>query len=137
MSSTHKSKIAHRLPELSLGAFTWPDLIELRRLLQELRRHHPPADPEATPIRIGIEDRYGDLVHVVETTRLTEAVKVFELLSDFGLVPGHGRCRASDGRTLVRTYRWPSAQPLAPALMAPAGAGAQRAGSATTSLVGP
>jgi hypothetical protein len=132
MSSTHKSKIALRVPELSLGTIRWPDCIELRRRLLELQRRQPPADPEARPIRIGIEDGYGDLVHVVETTRLTEAVKVFELLSDSGLVPSHGRCRTSDGRTLTRTYRWPDAHDLASTAMAPGVA--QRTGSTVPSL---
>lgn len=132
MSSTHKSRIALRVPELSLGTIDWPGCVELRRRLLELQRRQPPADPEARPIRIGIEDGYGDLVHVVETTRLTEAVKVFELLSDVGLVPSHGRCRASDGRTLTRTYRWPDAQGPASAAMAPGAA--QRAGRTVPSL---
>lgn len=128
MSSTHKSRIALRVPELSLGTIDWPGCVELRRRLLELQRRQPPADPEARPLRIGIEDAYGDLVHVVETTRLTEAVKVFELLCDSGLVPSHGRCRTSDGRTLTRTYRWPDAQNLASPAMAPGAA--QRAGGA-------
>lgn len=122
MSSTHKSRIALRVPELSPGTISWPGCIDLRRRLLELQRRQPPPDPEVKPIRIGIEDGYGDLVHVVETTRLTEAVKVFELLSDAGLVPSQGRCRTSDGRTLTRTYRWPDAQDLASAARAPAGA---------------
>ncbi len=92
-----------------------------------LQERQPPADPGARPILIGIEDGYGDLVHVVETTRLIEAVRVFELLSDYGLVPGHGRCRASDGRTLMRTYRRPGGRDLAPAAVA--AAGMQRTGS--------
>lgn len=133
MSSTQKSKIAMRMPALSLGAIAWPDCVELRQRLQALQRRQPPADPDATPIRIGIEDAYGDLVQVVETTRLTEAVRVFELLSDAGLVPGQGRCRASDGRTLVRTYRWPGLQDLASNSMAPAVA--HRAGGAAAILI--
>ena len=110
MSSTHQSKFTSRAPELSLGAFDWPESIALRQRLQELHRRQPPDDPAAAPIRIGIEDPYGDLAHVVETTRLTEAVRVFEILADFGLVPGHGRCRATDGRTLMCTYRQPARQ---------------------------
>ncbi len=133
MSSTHKSRITLRVPELSLGTISWPECMELRRSLLELQRRQPPADPEARPIRIGIEDGYGDLVHVVETTRLTEAVKVFELLSDAGLVPSHGRCRTSDGRALTRTYRWPDAQDLASAAMAPGAA--QRTGGTVPGLV--
>jgi hypothetical protein len=105
MSSTQKSKFVPRVPELLAGEITWPECIELRERLHDIHRRQPPGDPEAKPIRIGIEDPYGDLAHVVETTRLTEAVKVFETLADYGLVPGHGRCRTSDGRTLVRTYR--------------------------------
>lgn len=105
MSRTEKHKTFHRVPELSLVEIDWPDDPALRRRLHELQRHHLPDTPEAQPLRIGVEDAYGDLAHVIETTRLTEAVKVFEALADFGLVPGHGRCRASDGRTLVRTYR--------------------------------
>lgn len=134
MSSTHKSRFAFRVPELSLGRMAWPDCIELQRRLMALQERQPPADPEIPPIRIGIEDRYGDLVHVVETTRLTEAVKVFELLSDHGLVPGHGRCRASDGRTLMRTYRWPDARDCAAAAMA--STGTPRAGSTVPGAAG-
>ncbi|NML18027.1 hypothetical protein [Azohydromonas caseinilytica] len=114
MSSTHKSNSMNRVPGLSLGKFKSPDAVELCQRLQALHCHQPPEDPEAAFIRIGIEDPYGDLVHVVETTRLTEAVKVFETLADFGLVPGHGRCRAADGRTLVRTYRQPVRQAALP-----------------------
>ncbi|WP_029001437.1 hypothetical protein [Azohydromonas australica] len=132
MSSTQKSRIALRVPELSLGTINWPGCIELRLRLLEIQRRQPPADPEAKPIRIGIEDAYGDLVHVVETTRLTEAVKVFELLSDAGLVPSHGRCRTSDGRTLTRTYRWPDAQD--PASAARASSATQCTGSSELGL---
>jgi hypothetical protein len=105
MSSTDKHKPFHRVPQLSFVEIDWPDGPELRRRLHDLQRHHLPETPGAQPLRIGVEDACGDLAHVIETTRLTEAVKVFETLADFGLVPGHGRCRASDGRTLVRTYR--------------------------------
>lgn len=105
MTLTLKDRTASRLPELSLGEIELPRSIELRHRLLDLQRRQPPANPDVPPIRIGIEDAYGDVAHVVETTRLTEAVKVFEVLADFGLQPGHGRCRTSDGRTLVRTYR--------------------------------
>lgn len=107
MSSTHNSKTLFRLPALSASEITLPVCAELRRRLSRLRLSQLPAQPGTQPMRIGIEDPYGDLAHVVETTRLTEAVMVFETLADFGLVPGHGRCRASDGRLLVRTYRQP------------------------------
>lgn len=107
MSSTHNFKSLARVPELSLSEITLPDCAELRRRLSRLRLRQAPTQPDAQPMRIGIEDPYGDLAHVVETTSLTEAVRVFETLADFGLVPGHGRCRSSDGRLLVRTYRQP------------------------------
>jgi hypothetical protein len=100
-----KSKPSSRFPQLPLGAAVLPECSELHRRLHDLHLHQPAADPQATPMRIGIEDAHGELAFVVETTRLTEAVKVFETLSEFGLVPGHGRCTASDGRMLVRTYR--------------------------------
>lgn len=108
MSSTHKSKSVLRIPEPSLGKITLPDCAELCRRLSRLRLRRPAAEPGAQPIRIGTEDPYGDLTHVVQSTRLTEAVKVFETLADFGLVPGHGRSRACDARSRVRTYRQPS-----------------------------
>jgi hypothetical protein len=93
------------VPELPFAEIDPPECMELRRRLQDVHRCQPPPDPQAVPLRIGIEDACGSLAHVVETTRLTEAVKVFETLADFGWVPGHGRCRSSDGRSLVRTYR--------------------------------
>lgn len=96
------------MPELSLGEVAWPENRMLRQRLRELQRTQLPANPEAPTMRIGVEDPYGDLAHVIETTRLSEAVKVFETLAELGLVPGHGRCRASDGRMLVRTYRQPT-----------------------------
>ena len=137
MSSTHKSKSALRVPALSLGEVSWPDCIELRQRLNELHRRQPPADPGATPIRIGIEDPYGDLAHVIETTRLTEAVKVFETLADHGLVPSHGRCRTSDGRTLVRTYRLPEPGSSASPFSSTAQAGAPGVGSPKAGLPHP
>lgn len=109
MSSAQKHKSFARVPELSFGEIEWPERAELRQRLRGLQRHPLPQDPDAVPLRIGVEDAYGDLAHVIETTRLSEAVRVFETLSDLGLVPGHGRCRASDGRTLMRTYRPPTA----------------------------
>jgi hypothetical protein len=96
-----------RIPELFLSKTAMPDCIELRRRLRELRRRQPPADPSAPSIRIGLENTQGDLVDVVETTGLVEAVKVFEILGECGWEPGRGHCRASDGRALTRTYREP------------------------------
>jgi hypothetical protein len=97
-----------RIPDLLLGKLTSPGCIELRRRLRDLRRRQPPADPSVPSICIGLENAQGDLVDVVETTRLVEAVKVFEILGECGWEPGRGRCRAGDGRTLTRTYRQPN-----------------------------
>lgn len=76
---------------------------ELRRRLDELRQ--PTLAGTATPaMRIGIADADGELLHVVETPSLSEAVKVFELLGDCGLEPREGRHRGPDGRRLTRLY---------------------------------
>lgn len=80
------------------------DCTELRRRLSELHEQQPPDDPSTPPIRIGIEDAQGALVHVVEASRLMEAVKVFEVLGDYGLEPREGRHRTQDGRRLTRLY---------------------------------
>ena len=82
-----------------------PACNELRRRLGDLRHLQPPSDPTARAIRIGIEDAQGALVHVVETTRLVEAVRVFELLGELGWEPRNDRCRGDDGRPLTRSYR--------------------------------
>jgi hypothetical protein len=79
------------------------DRTELRRRLNELHAQQPPADPSVPAMRIGIEDE-GELVQVVEVVRLTEAVKVFEMLGDFGLEPREGRHRSDDGKSLTRLY---------------------------------
>ncbi len=79
------------------------DRAELRRRLNELHEQQPPADPSTPAMRIGIEEQ-GELVQVVEVARLTEAVKVFEMLGDFGLEPRQGRHRSDDGRRLTRLY---------------------------------
>lgn len=82
-----------------------PACLELRRRLGDLQFHRAPADPTARAIRIGIEDEQGALMHVVETTRLVEAVKVFELLGELGWRPSEGRSRGNDGQPLTRSYR--------------------------------
>lgn len=82
-----------------------PACMELRRRLGNLQIRRAPADPTAQAIRIGIEDEQGALMDVVETTRLVEAVKVFELLGELGWRPREGRARGRDGRPLVRSYR--------------------------------
>lgn len=80
------------------------NIAELRRRLSELHQHQPLADPATPAMRIGIADADGELLHVVETSSLTEAVKVFELLGDYGLEPRGGRHRGPDGRRLTRLY---------------------------------
>ena len=84
-------------------AFSSLNRAELRRRLNELHAQQPPADPSTPAMRIGIEDERG-LVQVVEVVRITEAVKVFEVLGDFGLEPRQGRHRSGDGRRLTRLY---------------------------------
>jgi hypothetical protein len=96
---------ASSILELRFGDIDLPVCAELRKRLHDVHRRQPPAIPGLVPIRIGVEDPDGDLAHVIETTRLMEAVRVFETMTDLGLVPGRGRCRASDGRVLVCTYR--------------------------------
>jgi hypothetical protein len=95
----------HALSEPSLDAAASPACLELRRRLDALQVRRAPADPTARAMRIGIEDAQGSLMHVVETTRLVEAVKVFELLGELGWTPREGRYRGSDGRPLTRSYR--------------------------------
>ncbi|MDZ5461229.1 hypothetical protein [Azohydromonas lata] len=80
------------------------DPAELRRRLGELHREQPLLDPAAPAMRIGIADAEGELLHVVETSSLSQAVKVFELLGDLGLEPCKGRHRSPDGRRLTRLY---------------------------------
>ncbi|WP_157270999.1 hypothetical protein [Azohydromonas aeria] len=80
------------------------DAAALRRRLDDLHEKQPPADPAVPPLRIGIADADGELLHVVETARLLEAVQVFEVLGDYGLEPRGGRHRTRDGRRLTRLY---------------------------------
>jgi hypothetical protein len=61
-----------------------PNLPELHRRLCELHKQQPADDPASPAMRIGIEDEAGELIEVVETTRLVQAVRVFELLGEFG-----------------------------------------------------
>lgn len=95
------SSLTYPLPAASVS----PACLELCRRLGDLQMRRAPADPTARAIRIGIEDEQGALMHVVETTRLVEAVKVFELLGELGWLPREGRSRGSDGRPLTRSYR--------------------------------
>lgn len=80
------------------------DPAALRRRLGELQAPRPLADPATPAMRIGIADAEGELLHVVETASLSQAVKVFELLGDLGLEPCEGRHRSPDGRRLTRLY---------------------------------
>jgi hypothetical protein len=102
----------HRTAELFPGKTASPDCIELRRRLCDLHRQQPPADPSIPCIRIGLENAQGELVDVVETTRLVETVKVFEILSEFGLTPREGRRRTDDGFRLTRVYCQPYSPPV-------------------------
>ena len=56
-------------------------------LLDRLRPLSLPVDNQAGTIRIGIEGPAGTLYRVIETSSLVEAVRVFETLTDLGLVP--------------------------------------------------
>ncbi|NML16367.1 hypothetical protein [Azohydromonas caseinilytica] len=95
----------HTLTDLAPEGAVSPACSELRRRLGALQRQQPPSDPTAQVMRIGIEDAQGALMHVVETTRLVEAVRVFELLGELGWEPRNERCRGHDGRPLTRNYR--------------------------------
>ena len=97
------------LPRLPLGTPLSEGARELQHRLQTLQQAPLPPEPSGRVIRIGLEDEDGTLVHVVETTRLVEAVKAFELLEDAGCTPARGRCSANDGRMLTRTFREPAA----------------------------
>jgi hypothetical protein len=83
----------------------FPDWTALCRRLRDLCDPQPWAEPLGPAIRIGIEDAHGSLVHVVRTTSIVQAVKVFEILGEFGLTPCEGRRRSEDGLPLTRVYR--------------------------------
>jgi hypothetical protein len=100
----YRTALMHRFTETLSATPASPACLELRRRLGDLQIRRAPADPTARAIRIGIEDEQGGLMHVVETTRLVEAVKVFELLGELGWQPREGRARGSDGRLLTRSY---------------------------------
>jgi hypothetical protein len=85
----------------------FPDGTALCRRLRNLCDEQPLADPLGPAIRIGIEDAQGSLVHVVTTTSIVQAVRVFEILSDFDLTPCEGRRRTEDGFLLTRVYCQP------------------------------
>jgi hypothetical protein len=92
--------------QISMNAMAFPhlDRAGLCRRLSELHEHRPLANPDMPAMRIGIADLDGEMVHVVETPSLSEAVKVFEVLGDYGLAPRQGRHHTRDGRRLTRLY---------------------------------
>ena len=92
--------------------FDFPDCTELYRRLCDLHHQQPLAEPRGPAIRIGIEDAAGTLVHVVRTTSIVQAVRVFEVLGEFGLTPREGRCRTDDGLRLTRVYGQPLYRPV-------------------------
>jgi hypothetical protein len=68
------------------------------------------AKPFDPAICIGIEDAQGSLVYVVRTISIVQAVRVFEILGEFGLTPCEGRRRTEDGLLLTRVYCQPHSQ---------------------------
>lgn len=100
-----RTVIMHSTLEPAPDGAVSPACLELRRRLGNLAVRKTPADPTARAIRIGIEDEQGALLDVIETTRLVEAVKVFEVLGELGWTPRAGQRRGSDGRPLTRSYR--------------------------------
>jgi hypothetical protein len=83
----------------------FPECAALYRRLRDLDDKQPLAEPRGPAIRIGIEDAQGSLVHVVRTTSVVQAVRVFEILGEFGLTPCERRCCTEDGLLLTRVYR--------------------------------
>jgi hypothetical protein len=51
-------------------------------------------------------------VHVITTTSIVQAVRVFEILGEFGLTPCDGRRRTEDGLLLTRVYCQPHGQSI-------------------------
>lgn len=102
----HAGNLASRKRRMNDIALSPLDRAELCRRLNELHAQQPPADPSTPAMRIGIEEQ-GELVQVLEVARITEAVKVFEMLGDFGLEPRQGRHHSHDGRRLTRLYASP------------------------------
>jgi hypothetical protein len=82
-----------------------PDHTALYRRLRDICGQQPLGEPFGPAISIGIEDARGSLVHVFRTTSIVQAVRVFELLGEFGLTPCEGRRRTEDGLLLTRVYR--------------------------------
>jgi hypothetical protein len=81
------------------------DYTALYRRLSDICGQRPLAKPFAPAICVGIVDAQGSLVHVVRTTSIVQAVRVFELLGEFDLTPCEGRRRTEDGLPLTRVYR--------------------------------
>jgi hypothetical protein len=87
-----------------------PDYTALYRRLRDLCGLRPLGEPFGPAICIGIEDAQGSLVHVARTTSIVQAVRMFEILGEFGLTPCEGRRRTEDGLLLTRIYRQPHDQ---------------------------
>ena len=83
----------------------FPECSALCRRLRDLCNQQPLAEPLRPAIHIGIEDAHGSIVHVVRTTSIVQAVRVFEILGEFGLTPCKGRRRTEDGLPLTSVYR--------------------------------
>jgi hypothetical protein len=90
----------------------FPNCTALCRRLRNLCDEQPLTDPLGPAIRIGIEDAQGSLVHVITTTSIVQAVRVFEILGEFGLTPCDGRRRTEDGLLLTRVYCQPHGQSI-------------------------
>lgn len=80
---------------------------ELCRRLDGLRHERLPQASAADAICIGLADARGEIVHVVRTLRLVEALKVVELLVNAGWVPVQDRSAIGDEDGLMRVYRRP------------------------------
>ena len=70
-------------------------------LAERLRSLQWPLQPGGAAIRVGIEDAQGRLYRVIETSSVVEAVHVFELLHELGLVAQEPGTDPS----LTRVYR--------------------------------
>jgi hypothetical protein len=75
-------------------------------LMERIRHLAMPVDQEGLAIRVGVEGPDGQLYRVIETPSVVEAVQVFEVLSDLGLVPRE-RKRAHGDASHMRVYHAP------------------------------
>jgi hypothetical protein len=79
-------------------------IAELRRRLCKLREQRLEDEPALPAMRIGIEDEAGELVDVVETSRIVNAVRVFELLGELGFERCSAHRSAGKGHRLTCVY---------------------------------